>query len=83
MKVQLTITLEVYIDANRNVEDAHRYYYVAIFNNRLYVCYNDVQGTTHKDVYTTIPFEVFVMSFVSQGLHVEVYATQGTLEVEF
>jgi hypothetical protein len=83
MKVQLTITLEVYTDANRNVDDTHFIIYVAIFNNRLYVCYNDVQGTTHKDVYTTISFEVFVMSLVSQGLHVEVYATQGTLEVEF
>lgn len=83
MKVQLTITLEVYKDANRNVDDTHLYYYVAIFNNRLYVCYNDVHGTTYKDVYTAITFEVFLMSFLSQDLHVEVYATHGTLEVEF
>ena len=83
MKVQLTITLEVFTDENRQVEDTHRYYYVAIYNNRLYVCYNDVTGTTRKDVYTTIPFEVFVMSFVSQGLHVEVYATRGDLAIEF
>lgn len=51
MKVQLTIKLEVYTDANRNVDYTHRYYYVAIFNNRLYVCYNDEQGI-HKVVYT-------------------------------